>query len=461
MELSTSSSKIEKNDGSNSQNCPNADKAIKASRKFFTSSEAVSKSVFIEAYRVNVFITSLLTCPFGHSDFLEAIIGEEMYSKSIMEIYKQWEETIARRIYLYFGIPDDKVAATLHKLVNEDKDAEMINEVNKTNDILYNIINPPKVVEYDFPGLSYENYSILTARLLNQVLVALKNCFEEILKCYSLDENVPKDILIRHRLINPGDLNLRTVATKSLSKSSLKLLEDSLSISLPDSTGEVKCYNVSIIQFHSLLKTYGNTSDVNSVIASLCDSIEANIDHYRYDYLSTLLPTADPRICLLMAAERKDSAYFFLIKYVQQVLNRAIALKEEEKFIVAAKLLSTLLLRENFIIEGRVEQEDAETEENYFADLEVLPIDFVLPMSFQIEILLLQADCLLQQLNEYSPEEDIVITILRNCNEVLDLDNRCISAYVIRAKVFSLIGSYDEASIDSLAGKIHRFVFSF
>ena len=93
--------------------------------KFFCSSQPINKQEFVETFKEIVFISQLLTAPFGLSDELLLNIDETLIHDEYSLIYKEWEETLARRIYAKTLISDDRVAATLHKYLEIDHDIEV------------------------------------------------------------------------------------------------------------------------------------------------------------------------------------------------------------------------------------------------------------------------------------------------------------------------------------------------
>ena len=89
---------------------------------FFTVSQPIDKEDFLVAFRDIVLMAHLLTCPFGISDELLINVDENVIQEEFTTLYRQWEEALARRIYAFRGIPDDRIAATLHKYIDDDGD---------------------------------------------------------------------------------------------------------------------------------------------------------------------------------------------------------------------------------------------------------------------------------------------------------------------------------------------------
>ena len=97
------------------------------SAKYFTVAEPVPKAEFLRVYDHAMQCVQLLTAPFGLSYQYARILGDEPAIKEATSLYKLWEEALSRVVYPQQGMPYDRMAATMHKLVEEDHD----NDVSK------------------------------------------------------------------------------------------------------------------------------------------------------------------------------------------------------------------------------------------------------------------------------------------------------------------------------------------
>ena len=68
-------------------------------QEFFQTTKPIDREVFISTFKESIELATLLTCPFGLSDQLRLIIHEEYLHNEYLNLYKAWEEMLARRVY--------------------------------------------------------------------------------------------------------------------------------------------------------------------------------------------------------------------------------------------------------------------------------------------------------------------------------------------------------------------------
>jgi hypothetical protein len=71
-------------------------------------------------------IHRLLVAPFGLSSSAINVLGKDDATEVYSTIYRQWEDLLSRRIYAAKGIPDDRVAASMHQYVEVKKDVQVV-----------------------------------------------------------------------------------------------------------------------------------------------------------------------------------------------------------------------------------------------------------------------------------------------------------------------------------------------
>jgi hypothetical protein len=69
------------------------------------------------AYNDTITLVQLVLAPFGPQDGLITVLGEEGACAEYKEIFKQFEEMLSKRVFTFRGLPDDRVAASIHHFV--------------------------------------------------------------------------------------------------------------------------------------------------------------------------------------------------------------------------------------------------------------------------------------------------------------------------------------------------------
>ena len=121
------------------------------SARFFTVAQPVPKSVFLDAYEETTTVAQLLVAPFGLPSIVAGSNGSLLDKDTIIEdytnIYRQWEDVLSRKIYAAKGIPDDRVAATIHRYLEVKKDMKVMEIIQAAAGAMGTLLDLPTILE--------------------------------------------------------------------------------------------------------------------------------------------------------------------------------------------------------------------------------------------------------------------------------------------------------------------------
>lgn len=72
-----------------------------------------------------IFYLTIKKAPFGVPRDTIDILGEFVASNDIKSIYRNWEDSLSRKLYVLSGISDDRVAASIQLYIEEKRDSEV------------------------------------------------------------------------------------------------------------------------------------------------------------------------------------------------------------------------------------------------------------------------------------------------------------------------------------------------
>lgn len=93
--------------------------------KFFGASEVISKAEFVQLYRSVSLVTNLLLVPFGFSDQVGSILGDDKAAEEYTTVFQQIEDVVAKAIFRHFGYDDDRIIASMHQYVGVEQDKQV------------------------------------------------------------------------------------------------------------------------------------------------------------------------------------------------------------------------------------------------------------------------------------------------------------------------------------------------
>ena len=64
--------------------------------------------------------------PFGLSEDVDLVLGEDVASNDYKAIYRNWEDSLASKLYQLHRMPEDRIAATLQLYVEKKQDPEVL-----------------------------------------------------------------------------------------------------------------------------------------------------------------------------------------------------------------------------------------------------------------------------------------------------------------------------------------------
>ena len=217
---------------------------------FFAVSQPVPKSIFLDAYEDTTFLAQLLVAPFGLPKDLEGISRDNVIEE-YTAIYRQWEDVLSRKIYTSKGIPDDRVAATIHRYLEVKKDMKVMEVIQAATGAMGTLLDFPSVLELPGTTLATNDNDVISsaiaaAMLLDQVIDALELAFVhdnsgadksplQSLLCADLDEEICthiKGVMIPVRMFPPGFLASTALAPVCLSADSIAALRTALTITV-------------------------------------------------------------------------------------------------------------------------------------------------------------------------------------------------------------------------------------
>ena len=93
--------------------------------EYFGVAESISKESFLAVYESTMLCVQLLTAPFGLSQNVALLLGEQQAMQQYETVYRMWEDALSRKLYPKQGVPYDRMAASMHKYVEENRDHEV------------------------------------------------------------------------------------------------------------------------------------------------------------------------------------------------------------------------------------------------------------------------------------------------------------------------------------------------
>ena len=219
-------------------------------------------------------------------------------------------------MYAKRGIPDDRIAATIHRYIEVKKDKRVLDTIQEASSAMKTLVEPPKCLELPMPHLFYEakyknqhniggdekedsdfdadtvNTSKTAAALLNQVILALKSALpkfhgikHEISSSSTpspsplpsqlistFDRNIDSLILtllgisVPIRMISPRVLRTAALAPSSFSSSALELLKNVLKVTIDVGNGKTIQRDFTLQQYYSILNIYSESPEVAAVL---------------------------------------------------------------------------------------------------------------------------------------------------------------------------------------------------
>jgi hypothetical protein len=235
-----------------------------------------------------------MSAPFGVHTNATDVLEKESLLEAYTDLHRLWEDIFSRLIYTRRGIPDDRVAATIHKYLEMKKDKKVYDAIEKAANAMPTLLEPPKALE--LPEASYDsndksigdavNTAKTAAILLDQVIRAIYLAFPYLLhKADGDDDKSPLTILkatvekgvdsgvkkllgltIPIRIMSPSLLGTAAFAPTCLSSSSIDVLENVLSASIDLGNGKNISRKFSLLQYHTLLNLYRDSDEVMAIL---------------------------------------------------------------------------------------------------------------------------------------------------------------------------------------------------
>ena len=221
---------------------------------FFAVSQPVPKAIFLDSYEDTTFLAQLLVAPFGLPKDLEGLSQENLIEE-YTAIYRQWEDVLSRKIYTSKGIPDDRVAATIHRYLEVKKDMKVMEVIQAATGAMGTLLDLPSILELPSTTLAINDNEVISsataaAMLLDQVMDALELAFVLVhdhsgtdkdksplqsLLCADFDEQIcthMEGVMIPVRMFSPGSLASTVLAPVCLSADSIDALRTALTITV-------------------------------------------------------------------------------------------------------------------------------------------------------------------------------------------------------------------------------------
>ena len=116
---------------------------------FFSVANPVSKDLFLETYKDIACAAQLLLVPIGtiYHFPVTHILGNGEALEEYTRVFRSWEEVVSRAVYARKGIPDDRVAASMHQFLEVDKDQDVISTISAEAESIAKLLNTPDVIE--------------------------------------------------------------------------------------------------------------------------------------------------------------------------------------------------------------------------------------------------------------------------------------------------------------------------
>ena len=235
-----------------------------------------------------------MSAPFGvHTNAID-VLEKESLLEAYTDLHRLWEDIFSRLIYTRRGIPDDRVAATIHKYLEMKKDKKVYDALEKAANAMPTLLEPPKTLELPESSCDSNDKSVgdavNTAKtasiLLDQVIRAIYLAFPYLLHKFDGDDDKsPLSILkaaiekgvdsgvkqqlgltIPIRIMSPSLLGTASFAPTCLSSSSIDVLENVLSVSIDLGNGKKISRRFSLLQYHTLLNLHRDSDEVMAVL---------------------------------------------------------------------------------------------------------------------------------------------------------------------------------------------------
>ena len=138
---------------------------------FFKTATPIGRDLFVETYQDVARISQLLMAPLGAGYRASAtnVIRPDSALEEYTKVFRQWEEVISRSVYFAKGIPEDRMAASMHLFLEIKKDADVLKAIREEATNVSAILEQPSVVPMVPPMLLDKNS-------LQQYEATKKNC---------------------------------------------------------------------------------------------------------------------------------------------------------------------------------------------------------------------------------------------------------------------------------------------
>jgi hypothetical protein len=406
------------------------------------------------------------------------VLGKERLLEDYTTIYRQWEDLLSRLIYTKSGIPDDRVAATIHKYLEVNKDKKVLEAIQNAAGGVNTLIEPPKALELPLfnagnSGIDEGNDILNTpqtaAALLENVINALHAAFPSLLEgdnsaditepIFSesglgsrLDTQVWEylGICIPIRIYSPGDLGTTRMAPLCLSKKAVELLRNSLQVDIEVTGGEKIMHQFNLQQYYALLEMFGNSTEVSTVFKnhSRIALKIPDLEQLQNGSLG-LSMTVNPTVAYILQLRAVIAAYtgseeekVVEVRRAERALERITgALKSQKDASDAAligdvdsaiELITEAMEREYSALEEGEEEEGAD--EGHKAEEELMIEETerksLLPVYVQVQMLVDRASYYASDGPEHLSDA------LNDCTTALSLDNLCVAAYALRSQLW-------------------------
>ena len=235
-----------------------------------------------------------MQAPFGLSCNAVDVLDKENLLEEYSSIYQSWEDIFSRLIYSKRGIPDDRVAATIHRYLEIKKDPNVLDVIEKAARAMKSLIEPPNALELAIPCSHHTDKSAgdvvntakTTATLLDQVIEATYAAFPHLssndmlvdsetssstLKAFldnGVDFQIEKalGISVPIRMMSPSLLGTAAFAPHCFSDQSIEKLVNALNVSIDIGDGVKITRRFSLQQYYALLNLFGESEEVLAIL---------------------------------------------------------------------------------------------------------------------------------------------------------------------------------------------------
>lgn len=210
-------------------------------------------------------------------------------------LYRLWEDVFSRLIYTKRGIPDDRVAATIHRYLEVKKDKRVLEVIEKAAGAMSTLIDPPSVLELAASECHRTDRNIsdivntpkTAALLLDQVIRGIQSAFPHLLMDLADSDDSPLSVLkststsgvdsavkelygvhVPIRIMSPHLLGTATFAPLCLSNFSIDVLQNALNVTIDVGDGERITREFTLQQYYTLLHLHSRSEEVAAVLAA-------------------------------------------------------------------------------------------------------------------------------------------------------------------------------------------------